>query len=125
MAAHSSVLAWRIPWTEEHGGLQSKELRSRTRLSDYHFHFQDFSTMLEMSCLAPDLSGEAPTVSLLSMTFTVTFLYMFFIKFRKPSLFLSIYSVLMSIGFCQMLFLHLLIGSCDFSYPADVIDYTD
>ena len=23
MAAHSSVLAWRIPWTEEVGGLQS------------------------------------------------------------------------------------------------------
>ena len=23
MAAHSSVLAWRIPWTEELGGLQS------------------------------------------------------------------------------------------------------
>ena len=23
MAAHSSVLAWRIPWTEEPGGLQS------------------------------------------------------------------------------------------------------
>ena len=22
MATHSSVLAWRIPWTEEHGGLQ-------------------------------------------------------------------------------------------------------
>ena len=21
MAAHSSILAWRIPWTEEHGGL--------------------------------------------------------------------------------------------------------
>ena len=21
---HSSFLAWRIPWTEEHGGLQSK-----------------------------------------------------------------------------------------------------
>ena len=25
MATHSSVLAWRIPWTEEHGGLQSME----------------------------------------------------------------------------------------------------
>ena len=25
MATHSSVLAWRIPWTEEPGGLQSKE----------------------------------------------------------------------------------------------------
>ena len=23
MAAHSSVLAWRIPWTEEPGGLQT------------------------------------------------------------------------------------------------------
>ena len=23
MAAHSSILAWRIPWTEEPGGLES------------------------------------------------------------------------------------------------------
>ena len=23
MVTHSSILAWRIPWTEEHGGLQS------------------------------------------------------------------------------------------------------
>ena len=23
MATHSSILAWEIPWTEEHGGLQS------------------------------------------------------------------------------------------------------
>ena len=23
MATHSSILAWRIPWTEESGGLQS------------------------------------------------------------------------------------------------------
>ena len=25
MATHSSILAWRIPWTEEPGGLQSIE----------------------------------------------------------------------------------------------------
>ena len=25
MATHSSILAWRIPWTEEPGVLQSKE----------------------------------------------------------------------------------------------------
>ena len=25
MATHSSILAWRITWTEEHGGLQSIE----------------------------------------------------------------------------------------------------
>ena len=23
MAVHSSILTWEIPWTEEHGGLQS------------------------------------------------------------------------------------------------------
>ena len=27
MATHSSILVWEIPWTEEPGGLQSKELR--------------------------------------------------------------------------------------------------
>ena len=26
MATHSSILAWRIPWTEEPGGLQSMGL---------------------------------------------------------------------------------------------------
>ena len=27
MAAHSSILAWRVPWTEEPGGLQSMGLQ--------------------------------------------------------------------------------------------------
>ena len=39
MATHSSILAWRIPWTEEPGGLQSMGLQSQTRLSNYHIHF--------------------------------------------------------------------------------------
>ena len=34
MATHSSILAWRIPWTEEPGQLQSMGLQ--TRLSNYH-----------------------------------------------------------------------------------------
>ena len=40
MATHPSILAWRIPWTEEPGGLQSlggKELDTTEQL---HFHFQ-------------------------------------------------------------------------------------
>ena len=44
MATHSSILAWRIPWTEEPGGLQSMGslrvhgvAKSRTQLSDFHF----------------------------------------------------------------------------------------
>jgi len=28
VATHSSILAWRIPWTEEPGGLQSMELQT-------------------------------------------------------------------------------------------------
>ena len=33
-ATHSNVLAWRIPGTEEPGGLPSMGSQSRTRLSD-------------------------------------------------------------------------------------------
>ena len=32
MATHSSILAWRIPWTEEPGRLQFMGSQSRTRL---------------------------------------------------------------------------------------------
>ena len=35
MATHSIILAWKIPWTEEPGQLQSMgSQKSRTRLSD-------------------------------------------------------------------------------------------
>ena len=38
MASHSSTLAWRIPWMEEAGGLQSMgSLRDTTER--LHFHF--------------------------------------------------------------------------------------
>ena len=30
MAIHSGILAWRIPWTEEPGGLQSTRSQSQT-----------------------------------------------------------------------------------------------
>ena len=35
MAIHSNTLAWRIPWTEKPGRLQSVESQSWTRLSDF------------------------------------------------------------------------------------------
>ena len=37
VAAHSSILAWRIPWTEEPGGLWSVHgvAKSQTRLNDF------------------------------------------------------------------------------------------
>ena len=43
MATHSSILAWRIPWTEEPGRLQSTGSQSQTGLSDFtFFHFPSF-----------------------------------------------------------------------------------
>ena len=51
MATHSSILAWRIPWIEEPGGLQSIGVtKSQTELRAFHFHFlyrqklREFST---------------------------------------------------------------------------------
>ena len=38
MATHSSILAWRIPWTEEPGGLWSMGSQSQIRLSDLAQH---------------------------------------------------------------------------------------
>ena len=36
MATHSSILAWKIPWTEEPGGVQSmRSQKSQTGLNDY------------------------------------------------------------------------------------------
>ena len=61
MAPHSSTFAWRIPWTEEPGRLQSMGSLSRTRLGDFtftfHFHFSLSCTgegngnPLQCSCL--------------------------------------------------------------------------
>ena len=34
IATHSSILAWRIPWTEELGGSVHAVAKSRTRMSD-------------------------------------------------------------------------------------------
>ena len=34
MTTHSSILAWRIPWTEELSGLQTMGLQSQIKLSD-------------------------------------------------------------------------------------------
>ena len=38
MATHSSILAWRIPWKEEPGGLSSMQSQSQTRLKGLHEH---------------------------------------------------------------------------------------
>ena len=39
MATHSSILAWRTPWTEEPGGLQSMGSQRVGATEQIHFHF--------------------------------------------------------------------------------------
>ena len=58
MATHSSILAWRIPWTEEPGRLQSTGSQSRTRPSNFtslHFTYDCFMyyQFFNQFCLCP------------------------------------------------------------------------
>ena len=46
MATHSSILAWRIPWTEELGGLQSTGRKESDTTERLHFHFHCHITPL-------------------------------------------------------------------------------
>ena len=39
MATRSSILAWRIPWMEELGGLQSMGRKESDTTERLHFHF--------------------------------------------------------------------------------------
>ena len=60
MAPHSSPLAWKIPWTEEPGGLQSRGLLSRTRLSDFTFTFHFHALEKEMATHSSVLAWRIP-----------------------------------------------------------------
>ena len=49
MATHSSTLAWKIPWTEEPGRLQSLGSLRRTQLSSFTFTFHFHALEKEMA----------------------------------------------------------------------------
>ena len=60
MAPHSSALAWKTPWAEEPGGLQSKGSLSWTRLSDFPFTFHFHALEKEMTTHSSILAWEIP-----------------------------------------------------------------
>ena len=64
MATHSSTLAWKIPWTEEPGRLQSMGeesiAKSRTRLSDFTFTFHFQALEKEMATHSSVLAWRIP-----------------------------------------------------------------
>ena len=65
MATHFSILAWKIPWTEEPGGLQSMGSQepdttaTKPPPQNYmSFHFGKFSLPLDSLTLCDMLSGN-------------------------------------------------------------------
>ena len=65
MAPHSSTLAWKIPWMEEPGRLQSMGLLESDTTKRLHFHFSLSCTKegngnpLQCSCLENPRDGGA------------------------------------------------------------------
>ena len=68
MAPHSSTFAWKIPWTEEPGGLQSMGLLGSDTTKRLHFHFSLSCTgegngnPLQCSCLENPRDGRAAAI---------------------------------------------------------------
>ena len=60
MAPHSSTLAWKIPGTEEPGGLQFMGSLSRTRLRDFTFTFYFHALEKEMATHSSILAWRIP-----------------------------------------------------------------
>ena len=60
MAPHSSTLAWRIPWMEEPGRLQSVGSLSQTRLSDFTLTFHFRALEEEMAAHSSVLAWRIP-----------------------------------------------------------------
>ena len=71
MATHSSTLAWKIPWAEEPGRLQSMGSLSRTWLSDFtftfHFHALEKEMVTHSNVLAWRIPGMGKPGGLPSM----------------------------------------------------------
>ena len=65
MATHSSTLAWKIPWTEEPGRLQSMGSKESDTTERLHFHFSlsciggGNGNPLQCSCLESPRDGGA------------------------------------------------------------------
>ena len=61
MAPHSSTLAWKIPWAEEPGRLQSMGVAtSQIRLSDFTFTFHFHALEKEMAIHSSVLAWRVP-----------------------------------------------------------------
>ena len=74
MAPHSSTLAWKIPWTEEPGGLQSMGHEESDTTERLHFDFslsrigEENGNPLQCSCLENPRDGGARWAAVYAVT---------------------------------------------------------
>ena len=67
MAPHSSTLAWKIPWMEEPGGLQSMGSQLSDFAFTFHFHALEKEMATHSSVLAWRVPGTGEPGGLASM----------------------------------------------------------
>ena len=67
MAPHSSTLAWKIPWTEEPGRLQSMGSLRVATIERLHFHALEKEMAIHSNVLARRIPGTGEPGGLLSM----------------------------------------------------------
>ena len=67
MASHSSTLAWRIPWVEEPGRLQSWGRYESDMTKQFHFHALEKEMATHSSVLAWRIPGTGEPGGLPSM----------------------------------------------------------
>ena len=67
MAPHSSTLAWKIPWTEEPGRIQSVRSRPSDFTFTFHFNALEKEMATHSSTLAWRIPGMGEPGGLLSM----------------------------------------------------------
>ena len=98
MATHSSVLAWKISWTEEPGRLQSMGLR-RARHNWAHMHTLSWQLCIPCSGLLLIL----PVLNLIFFTFDLTLLFF---------LYWSVIALQCWFGFCCIHFIFCTCAYC-------------
>ena len=69
MATHSSILVWKIPWTEELGGLESTGRKESDTTERLHFHFPGIAfpqsgLLSQVSSLRLPLGHSGPVLTL-------------------------------------------------------------
>ena len=78
MATHSSILVWKIPWTEEPKGLQSTASQCQTWLRRHASYRHKYWANFFMSPYTPDLKHNSSTRSKNFQTLPLSLAFFFF-----------------------------------------------